>query len=83
MTSIQRRITQLLLVTVAAASMASCRSIHRCYTYHQRSSGVRFPEPGPTERLDRAGLRSIGSSDAARAAVALEVLTSFLPAARR
>ena len=78
----RRRITQLLLVTVAATSTASCRSIHRYYTYHQRSSSVRYREPCLAERVDRA-VRSLGSSDAARAAVALELLTSFLPPARR
>ena len=77
-----RRITQLLLVTVAATSTASCCSIHRYYTYHQRSSSVRYREPCLAEHVDRA-VRSLGSSDAARAAVALELLTSFLPPARR
>ena len=49
-----RRITQLLLVTVAATSTASCRSIQRYYTYHQRSSSVRYREPCLAEHVDRA-----------------------------
>jgi len=83
MASVHRRVTQLLLVTAAATSMASCRSIRRCYTYHQRSSSVRYREPSLAERVDRAGIRSLGSSDAARTAVALELLASFWRAARR
>ena len=79
-TSFQRLITQLLLVTVAATSMASCSSIRRCYTYHQRSSSVRYREPCLAERADRI-VRSLDSSNAARAAV--ELLASFSPTARR
>ena len=82
MTSIQRRVTKLLLVAVAATSMASCSTIRRCYTYHQRSSSVRYREPCLAERAARV-VRSLDSSDAARAAVALELLASFSPTARR
>ena len=60
--------------------MASCSSIRRCYTYHQRSSSVRYREPCLAERADRI-VRSLDSSNAARAAV--ELLASFSPTARR
>lgn len=83
MTSIQRRVTKLLLVAVAATSMASCSTIRRCYTYHQRSPSVRYREPCFAERADRWVRNLNSSSDAARATVALELLASFSPTARR